>query len=227
MTAPWTPISAPLEHLVGPPTTVSDAYATLVLLHGRGADAQDLMPLVAELGRDDLLILAPQAPYALPGPFGIGYAWYDMHEIGEPDPASFAPSLGLLRQFLEAAIAGYPVATDRLFLLGFSQGAVMALAVGLAEPKRLAGVIALSGYLPVAVDAAASADIGRLSVFIGHGNADPLIPVDEGRHARDALTAAGADVTYGEYPTAHRIAPAELEDIRTWIDTRLDATPPG
>ena len=227
MTAPWTPISAPLEHVVAAPRTISKAYAMLVLLHGRGADAQDLLPLAAELGREDLIVLAPQAPYALPGPFGMGYAWYDMHEIGEPDPATFAPSLERLRQFLDTAIAGYPVSPERVFLLGFSQGAVMALGVVLTDPSCLAGVVALSGYLPMTADAAQRADLGRLPVFVGHGDADPLIAVDEGRRARDVLTAAGADVSYREYPTAHRITPAELHDIRAWIDDRLGAVPPG
>ena len=222
----WSPIQAPLEHLLAPPSNASESHALLVLLHGRGADAHDLLPLADELRRDDLLVLAPQAPYALTGPFGVGYAWYDMHDIGDPDPKTFMPSLSRLREFLDAVIAGYPVDAERVFLLGFSQGAVMSLATAFTDPRRLAGIVALSGYLPQSISGAEGGNLDRLPVFIGHGNADPLIPVTEGHRARDVLTAEGADVTYREYSVAHRIAPDELEDIRTWIDARLDASPP-
>ncbi len=222
----WTPIPAPLDHLISPPSSTSDTYALLVLLHGLGADAHDLLPLAAELGRDDVLVVAAQAPYALTGPFGVGYAWYDMHDIGDPDPTTFAPSLSRLREFLHAVVAGYPVDPRRVFLLGFSQGAVMSLATVLTDPRRLAGVVALSGYLPEAVSGAEGGNLDRLPIFVGHGNADPLISVTEGHNARDVLTASGADVTYREYSVAHRIAPDELDDIRNWLGARLDATPP-
>jgi len=222
----WNPIPAPLAHLVVPPRSHSESYALLVLLHGLGADAHDLLPLADELGRDDLLVLAAQAPYTLAGPFGTGYAWYDMHDVGDPDPTTFAPSLAQLREFLDVAVAGYPVDADRVFLLGFSQGAVMSLATALTDPGRLAGVIALSGYLPEAISGAEGGSVDNLPVFIGHGAADPLISVTEGRKARDVLTTAGADVTYREYSVEHRIAPDELDDIRHWLDARLNATPP-
>ncbi len=228
MTVPdrWEPIPAPLEHLIVPPRTDSESYALLVLLHGRGADAHDLLPLANELGRDDLLVVSPQAPYALPGPFGIGYAWYDMHDIGDPDPVTFEPSLTRLREFLDAVVAGYPVDADRVFLLGFSQGAVMSLATASTDSRRLAGVVALSGYLPESVERAPGGNLDDLPVFIGHGNVDPLIPVTEGHNARDVLIAKGADVTYREYSVAHRIAPEELDDVREWLATRIDAAPP-
>ena len=114
---------------------------------------------------------------------------------------------------------------DRVFLLGFSQGAVMSLATALTDPRRLAGVVALSGYLPEAVSGAEGGSADSLPVFLGHGAADPLISVTEGRKARDVLTAAGADVTYRKYAVEHRIAPDERADIRHWLGARLDADP--
>ena len=223
---PWDPIPAPLEHLIAPPSRVAETYALLVLLHGRGADAHDLLPLAHELGRDDLLVVSPQAPYALPGPFGMGYAWYDMRDLDDPEPTTFEPSLARLREFLDAVVAGYPVDLERVFLLGFSQGAVMSLATASTDPRPLAGVVALSGYLPGAVSRAEGGRLVDLSIFVGHGNADPLIPVTEGHNVRDVLTAKGANVTYREYSVAHRIAPDELDDIRDWLGARLDAAEP-
>ena len=225
MTQRWAPIAAPLEHVIVPPKNPASTYPTLILLHGRGADATDLLQLANELNVGNFLILAPQAPYTFGTPFGMGYAWYEMDTDGDPDPASLQPSLAQVHGFLESISAGYPVDVDRVFLVGFSQGALMSLTTGLKHPNRLAGVIALSGYLPASIDLADRAGLKQLSVFLGHGVSDTIIPVANGREARDRLMAAGAEVTYREYPAPHTITSAEVQDIQDWIEQRLDMVP--
>ena len=222
MTQRWAPIAAPLEHIIIAPQRPASTYPTLILLHGRGANASDLLPLANELNLGDFLVLAPQAPYEFGTPPGTGYAWYEMNMNGDPDPARLESSLAQLHGFLEAISSGYPVDRARLFLFGFSQGALMSLAAGLKQPDRLGGVIALSGYLPDSIDLEDHAGLEKLSMFLGHGVSDTIIPVSNGREARDRLTAAGVQVTYREYPAAHTITPAEVQDIEEWIGRRLE-----
>lgn len=220
-----TKIDTPLPHEIVVPTVPAEAHPTLILLHGRGANAHDLLPLAPELGRDDLLAIAPQAPFELGGAFGVGYAWYHLKAIGEPDAASYAESLAALETFLDAAIEGYPVDPARVFLLGFSQGTVMALALARRSPDRIAGIVALSGYLTDPSDPSEARALAGTPVFVGHGSQDEIFPIEVGRQTRDRLTEGGAQVSYHEYPAGHTITPAELADVRRWLQERLEAPP--
>jgi phospholipase/carboxylesterase len=213
-------IEAPLHYEVAPPSQPGSAHPTLVLLHGRGANAADLLPLAPELVGDDWLTLAPQAPYELRGVFGLGYAWYHFKENGHPKQPGFDQALDRLAGFLEAIRQGYAIHPERLFLLGFSQGAVVSLAAALQGLDRVAGVVALSGYLAESVTLAGDAGRSAPPVFMGHGTLDDLIPVEAGRQTRDWLTAHGVEVSYREYSAGHGITPDEVEHIRTWLADR-------
>ncbi len=214
-------IDGVLAHEVIAPWRQAEAYPTVVLLHGRGATAGDLLPLAPELGRDDLLAIAPQAPYELRGPFGLGFAWYEMPQFEGSERTGIALSLQRLDEFLDAALAAYPIDRDRLVLLGFSQGAVMALAAGLHKPRRTAGVVALSGYLDDSTARADADQLAGLPVFMAHGNRDLVIPLAASYQSREDLITCGADVSYHEYPAGHEITPEELADIRRWLEPRL------
>ena len=112
------PILASLEHAVYYPPTKAAKYPTVVALHGRGTDENDLIPLVHSLGLTDALLISPRAP--APFEFGGGFAWYDLSQQGVPNAQSFGASLGLLRRFMDEIRAGYPVDRERVILLGFS-----------------------------------------------------------------------------------------------------------
>lgn len=140
---------ASLEHLVFYPQTTATKYPTIVALHGRGTDEYDLLPLVETLGLNDVLVVAPRAPLPFnPGGLMGGFAWYDIGQEGIPHPQTFQPSVDLLHRFLGEIKAAYPVNPERLFLLGFSQGTVMAYAAALLDPESIRGIAALSGYVP-------------------------------------------------------------------------------
>ena len=217
-------IDAGLAHEVVAPAIVRDLNPTLIVVHGRGASATDLLPLADALGREDLLTIAPQAPYQFRGSFGLGYAWYELQEIGRPDERTFSVSLEKFLAFLDRVREGYPVDPERLVLLGFSQGAVMSLATAVREPRRASAVAALSGYLDAySRPVAESSAVQDLPVFIGHGVQDELIAVSFGREARDTLKGLGAQVTYHEYPAPHTITQPEVGDVRTWLNATIGA----
>lgn len=182
-------------------SALTEPEGTLVLLHGRGADENDLHPLLDALDPERRLLgITPKGPLALPPG---GRHWYRLAGIPTPDPDTFWPSFEALSELLDTL-------AQPLVLGGFSQGAVMSWALGLGRgaAKRPAAILAFSGFLP-RVDRL-ELDLTGLEGFpvaIAHGSLDPVIPVEFGREARAALTAAGADVTYDEAPLPHAIDP--------------------
>lgn len=198
------------------PATKAEKYPTVVALHGRGTDENDLIPLVQSLGLTDALLISPRAP--APFEFGGGFAWYDVGQEGVPHPQTFSASLGLLRRFMDEIRAGYPVDRQRVILLGFSQGTVMAYSVALLDPTSFFGVVALSGYipqrsgLPLALE-----DLRGFSVFISHGVYDQIIPVRLARESAELLKKGGARVEYREYPMGHEVSEETVRDLSAWI----------
>ena len=211
----------PLVQRVRPPA--GDPPAALVLMHGRGTDANDLFGFLDFLDPERRLLgVTVQAPR--PGPEG-GWIWYEHGGVGFPEPVSFAASVGRLGATLDELSRASGLPPARIVLGGFSQGAVMAYALGLGAGRPLpAGILALSGFVPSVpgfeFDIAGRHD---LPVAIAHGSLDPLIPVDLGRAARDRLDEAGLAVEYHESPMAHTIDPRILPELQRWLALR--ATP--
>jgi phospholipase/carboxylesterase len=203
-----------LVHVVHPARSGGPGpHPALLLLHGRGADEQDLLGLADELD-PRLYVVSARAPLTL----GPGFAWYHLLDIGNPDLASFNASLEALTSFVQALPSAYPIDPTRIFSLGFSQGAMMAGSLLLTHPNLPAGTVMLSGYLPLNAGLPINQKglIGR-PIFVGHGTLDPVIPIDAARQARDFLTRAGTALTYREYPIPHYIGPQELSDVVTWL----------
>ena len=189
----------------------------LVLIHGRGADQHDLAPLADALDPDRRLVaVLPRGPLRLPPG---GAHWYAVREIGFPDPATFLPTFAAVSAWLDAAVAAQGLAFDRVVIGGFSQGAVMSLALGLGAGRpRPAGILALSGFVPTVAGFALDME-GRagLPVALGHGSMDPVIGVEWGRRARQLLEPAGIDLRYRESPMGHSIDPGFLAELRDWL----------
>jgi phospholipase/carboxylesterase len=189
----------------------------LVLIHGRGADEHDLLPLADALDAERRLVaVLPRGPLRLPPG---GAHWYVVREVGWPDPETFLPTFAALSDWVDATAETHAVPPDRVVLGGFSQGAGMAYALGLGAGRpRPAGIIALSGFVPTA--AGFELDLpGRagLPVAIGHGTLDPVITVDFGRRARVLLEDAGLVVRYRESVMGHSIDPEFLDELRGWL----------
>ena len=191
---------------------VGEPEGALVLLHGRGADEQDLFPLLDALDPEQRLHgYTPRAPLALPPG---GAHWYMVPRVGYPDPATFAEGLGALTEWFDAL----PFPAERIVLGGFSQGAVMSYALGLGEGRpRTAALLAMSGFVPTVDGWELDLETPFQPIGIVHGTYDPVIPVEFGRRARDVLEAAGADVLYREFPIEHSIAPQAISQLRTLV----------
>lgn len=195
-------------------------HPTLILLHGRGANEEDLLGLVPYLD-PRFFCVAARAPFSYA--YG-GYTWYDLREVGSPDRNQFEESYNRLVQFLDDVQKHFPVDADRTFLLGFSMGTVMSYSLALTKPDRIRGIVAHSGYIPE--DSHLQFEwksLASTSFFVAHGTHDPVIPIQFGRRAKELLEKTEAPFVYREYPIQHQISEESLRDFTAWLTNLLDS----
>ncbi len=204
----------------------SGADASVVLLHGLGADGHDFESLVPELRLPGSTAVRWVFPHAPVRPVTINggarmRAWYDIAGLDRRAPqdeagirASTAAVQALLAREHERGIA-----SDRIVLAGFSQGGAIALFAGLREPARLAGLLALSTYLPLADRLAAEAHPANAAVpiLMAHGTHDSMVPLALAEDSRALLLERGYDVDFRTYPMPHSLCAEEVADIREWL----------
>lgn len=202
------------------------AAGAVIWLHGLGADGHDFEPIVSELRLPEELPIRFVFPHAPERPVTINAgvvmrAWYDVIDVGpcrEINVEELLEAADFLRALIRNEVnSGLP--PERIVLAGFSQGAAVALHVALRYPERLAGVLALSTYLPTieSVEKEASKANQDIPIMMGHGNADPMIPIALAVRTRRELTRLAYNVLWHEYPMQHGVCAQEIEDIRTWI----------
>lgn len=190
----------------------------LVLHHGRGADEHDLLGLADALDPEQRLhVITPRAPLTLPGL--PGHHWYVVPRVGYPDPETFHAAFALLAGFHDELWQGTGIGPERTVLGGFSMGAVMSYALGLAgERPAPGGILAFSGFIPTVEGWQPKlADRTALRAFIAHGRRDPVMDVGFARKARGLLVAAGLTVDYHESDAAHHIDPDHVAPAATWL----------
>ena len=210
--------------------TAPDPSACVIWLHGLGADGSDFVPVIPALELpSDLAVrfVFPHAP-KIPVTWNGGYvmpAWYDIISVEDEnrhaDEAGVLKSRESIRQLIKQQNArGIP--TERIVVAGFSQGGAIAYTVGLTHPERLAGVIALSTYLPAPAVIEADWTTHRdIPVFAGHGEQDNVVPFALGERARDVAVKHGFPVEWHAYQMAHSVNLDELADIGRWLALRL------
>ena len=229
MNGPTASLSASLKYLdLG---ALSDARGGVVWLHGLGASADEFAPLVPYLDAHHLRFIFPEAPLR---PVTINFgavmpAWYDIRTLRrDPDREDEEHIREVAEQLrdLLTAVEGQGIPSHRIVLAGFSQGAAMALHVGLRYPRPLAGLLILSGYLVVAgrlEDEAHHANAATAIQFC-HGSRDGVVPMAQGRASYERLQASGRDLRWLVYPMGHEVCDEEVGDIRTWLAEQLPAT---
>ncbi|MEM6639485.1 MAG: alpha/beta hydrolase-fold protein [Pseudomonadota bacterium] len=205
---------------------------SVIWLHGLGADGHDFEPIVPQLGLGPdagvrfVFPHAPVRPVTLNGGMPMR-AWFDILSLDRNDRFDLDginASVGQVEALIAAELEDGRRAED-IVLAGFSQGGVIALYAALRYPVKLAGVMALSTYLPghaALIDGAAAANRG-LPVFLAHGQMDPVLTFDLGEHVRDVLTEAGYPLTWHAYPMAHQVCMEEIAHIGGWLRTVLGA----
>ena len=204
------------------------ATGSVIWLHGLGADGRDFEPIVSQLGlpRSVRWVFphAPHRPVTINGGMSMR-AWYDIISLdrhGPEDEKGIRASAKAVGAMLATEVSrGVP--EEKIVLAGFSQGGAIALHVGLRYPKRLAGVVALSTYLPLASTLGAEkSDAGQQTeIFLGHGLLDPVIPPFFGEASKNALEEQGYRVGWNTYTAEHTVCPEEVRDIGIWLRGRL------
>ncbi len=210
---------AGLRYVEIEPEAGSSDLPTIFSIHGRGADAKDLAGLAPEIG-DGYRWILPQGPRPVPlGPGYVGWAWYD---LGEDREDTVVSSRDVLAGFIDETLQRLNVAHDRALIMGFSQGAVMSLHVGLTSDEPFAGIAAMSGYLPAADSLTPILPQRRdRSVLMVHGTRDETLGIELGRSARDLLRQSGLNPEYAEFEMGHQITPESLAVVREYVRRRL------
>ncbi|HEV7668972.1 MAG TPA: alpha/beta fold hydrolase [Thermoanaerobaculia bacterium] len=204
-------------------------FPTLVLCHGWGASAHDLLGLAPHLHDGEALVLCPQGQVKMQiGPGVSGYGWFQLVPGQPPNIAEFRERSGELREWLDEAVEMYPVDPTRLAVGGFSQGGVMAFDLALRQPGRFRGIAALSTWLPepLADDLPKLPEHESLPVLVLHGTEDRMIEVERARESRERLREFGVRLLYREFPMAHEIRPEALRTLTRWLDEKVFAESP-
>ena len=205
--------------------------AAIIWMHGLGADAHDFEPVLPFLDLGPgcpvryVFPNAPVRPVTLNGGMQMR-AWYDllsMDRNAAEDEAGIRDSATGIDALIAREIAR-GIAPERIVMAGFSQGGAMALFTALRYPERLAGVLALSTYLPLAAAVAEErTDVNAtLPIFMAHGDGDDVVPINFARNSRKRLTGLGYEVDWREYPMPHSVSPPELEDIKAFLGRLLN-----
>lgn len=206
--------------------TAANPAIAIIWLHGLGADGSDFVPMVGQFqaaGCPPIRFIFPHAPM-MPVTVNNGYvmrAWYDILGADltrREDEAGVRASQAAIEELIAAQIAR-GIASERILLAGFSQGCAMTLQTGLRYPQKLAGMLCLSGYLPLsgAVAAERSPANQDTPIFMAHGTMDPVVPLDRAVAARVSLEGLGYAVEWHDYPMPHAVCPQEVGDISAWM----------
>ena len=212
-----------LVHLVRQPQVKGASTPLLLLLHGVGSNEYDLFGLAPYLDKR-FLIISVRAPYTMEVD---SFAWFEVNftpqgPIIQPEQAE--ASRNRMITFLNEAVVAYGADPQQVYLMGFSQGAIMSASVALTRPELVAGVVLMSGRILPQIEplVAAPEKLKGLPVLVVHGTSDGVLPVNNGRDSQKTLSALPVDLLYREYPMGHEVSRESLADVTSWLSGRLD-----
>ena len=208
-----------LEYIIREPKIKLEKNPLLLLLHGYGSNEQDLFSFASELP-EEYYIVSARAPYDLT--YG-SYAWYainfdaDQNKFSDNDQAII--SRDIVAGFIDELVSNYPIDANNVTLIGFSQGTILSYAIALSYPEKVQRVVAMSGYInpEILEKNYLKNSFSNLQLFVSHGTADQVIPVEWGRKAKPFLENLGINVTYKEYPIGHGVSPQNFYDFKNWL----------
>ncbi len=205
-------------------TTGDNPVGSVIWLHGLGADGHDFEPIVPELRLPADLPLrfvfphAPMRPVTINGGM-VMRAWYDIKSLdaeGRADAAGVHESTAILEELI-AREKERGIDASKIVIAGFSMGGAIAINTALHTREKLAGMMALSTYLPLPGEIDTANGHRDLPVFMAHGSFDPMLPMQWGQLSAEKLQEAGFAIEWHDYPMAHAVCPQEIQDIREWL----------
>jgi phospholipase/carboxylesterase len=212
-----------LVHLISQPKVGASTPPLLLLLHGVGSNEHDLFGLVPHLDKR-FLIISVRAPNTLgPG----SYAWFDVDFTPQGpviNPAQAEASRLALITFLDEAVNAYNADPKQIYLMGFSQGAIMSASIALTQPQLVAGVVLMSGRILPEIQPliASNEELSGLPFLVVHGTSDMVLPISYGRASRQLLSSLPVELTYHEYRMGHEVSQESLADVTAWLSAQLD-----
>jgi phospholipase/carboxylesterase len=215
-----------LKRLPRPAPPAGEHAPLLLLLHGVGSNERDLFELAPQLD-PRFVVVSLRAPLAW-GPDSSAWFTVRFTDTGpQINPKELQASRDLVLKVIAEAAEAYSADPERVYLLGFSQGAIVSYATALTHPRALAGIVACGGRIPPEVEpwAVAPEETAGLPVCVLHGTGDTVLPIEWARKARAFLEARGAALTYHEYDAPHTITPEMLADANAWLADRLAGPP--
>lgn len=212
-----------LHHIIRNSSITNGNAPLLIMFHGYGSDENDLFSFASELPKE-LFIISVKAPYPLQ-PFGN--AWYAINFDAEKgkwsDNEQAIQSRDAIAAFIDEACEAYPVNSENVTLLGFSQGTILCYAVALTYPEKVKNIIAISGYINIELlpQNFRDCDYSKLDFYCSHGSVDQVIPIDWARQTPAILESLNIKYKYNEFPVGHGVAPQNFYELRDWLKIRL------
>lgn len=210
-------------HHITKPSSLKENAPLLIMLHGYGSDENDLFSFASELP-EELFIISVRAPYPMQ-PFGN--AWYAINFDAEKgkwnDQQQAEASRDVIANFIDEAVAHYPVNKDNVTLLGFSQGCILSCAVALNYPEKIKNIVGLSGYIyhDILPENLQEKDYSHLNFYCSHGSVDQVIPVDWARQTPVFFQSLNIKHKYSEFPVGHGVAPQNFYEFKNWLAKRI------
>lgn len=215
-------MNAPYEYEISLPAGYQEEgkYPVVFLLHGKGSDERDMLSLAGPLSSEFVLI-------SIRGDFsvGTGYQFYELKSIGNPIREQFDQAVEKLERFITYASERYPIDPERRYFMGFSQGAILSMSLGLSMGEAIKGIVALNGYVPEFVKTEyAIKNMEHVSVFISHGEHDTVFPIRIGQETAAYFQGLTSRLTFRTYPSGHGVLPENQRDLLLWLkqDAALD-----
>lgn len=208
------PMISDFIYKVSEPTNKNkESYPAIFLMHGMGSNENDLPSIVKEMEKDYYI-------FSLRGPIsqGPGFAFFTIERIGKPHPDPYYRILNDIQNFIEEATNHYPLDKQKMYLLGFSQGAIISQSLAALLGNKLAGIVSLGGYLPdLVLEEKKDVTMEGLRVFLAHGIQDNIIPFVWSEKSKDYFESVGAEVHYYPYTGGHFVTPQLVEQIEEYF----------
>lgn len=188
-------------------------YPIVFALHGRGSNEKEIMSHLDGV-KDSFIIVGIRGPLSL----GSGYEYFTIKGFGNPNIDSFNDAVDTLTDFIDGFSEKHPIDTSRQFLFGFSQGAILSMTLAIKLGNKIKGICALSGYIPRhAIESYSIKPIQDLSIFLAHGESDPIFPLEIGKNNYDFFKERTENLKFTTYPIGHQVSPLEKDDVAKWF----------